>query len=197
MDMHPPTDDELGDYPHVFLTADSAWNPASMDGEFPRDLNSDNIPTNDELLQNLRHARDPRVDAFGNLSLHLLDYLQDGTHSSEELFHDNYKHTEMYMVSRLERCLDTITILGTHMKRRLPDLDALKPNFGWVSKDRIKDTLDKTTQHYQAEKRIPMRKHFKSRFPGANVPHLAECEYLPRSRGVKAKGSWLTITIDV
>ena len=23
------------------------------------------------------------------------------------------------------------------------------------------------------------------------------CEYLPRSRGVKAKGSWLTITIDV
>ena len=23
------------------------------------------------------------------------------------------------------------------------------------------------------------------------------CEYLPRSRGVKAKGSWVTITIDV
>ena len=60
------------------------------------------------------------------------------------------------------------------MKRRLPDLDALKPNFGWVSKECIKDTLDKTTQHYQAEKRVPMRKHFKSRFPGANVPHLPE-----------------------
>ena len=87
-----------------------------MDVEFPRDLNSDNILTNDELLQNLGHARDPRVDVFGNLSLHLLDYLQDGTHSSEELFHDNYNHTEMYTVSRLERCLDTITILGTHMK---------------------------------------------------------------------------------
>ena len=116
MDMHPPTDDKLCDYPHVFLTADSAWNPASMDGEFPRDLNSDNILTNDKLLQNLRHACDPRVDAFGNLTLHLLDYLQDGTHSSEELFHDNYKHTETYTVSRLDRCLNTITILGTHMK---------------------------------------------------------------------------------
>ena len=29
-------------------------------------------------------------------------------------------------------------------------------------------------QHYQAEKRVPVQKHFKSRFPGANVPHLPE-----------------------
>ena len=88
-----------------------------MDGEFPCNLNSDNILTDDELLQNLRNAHDPCVDAFGNLILHLLEYLQDGTHSSEELFHDNYKHTEMYTVSHLDRCLDTITILGTGMKR--------------------------------------------------------------------------------
>ena len=115
MDMHPPTDDELHDYPHVFLTADSAWNPAYMNGEFPRDLNSDIILTDDKLLQNLQNARDPHVDAFGNLTLHFLDFLQDGTHSSKELFHDNYKHTKLYMVFHLDRCLDTITIFGTHM----------------------------------------------------------------------------------
>ena len=60
------------------------------------------------------------------------------------------------------------------MKRRLPDLDALLPNFGWVGKERIRDTLAKTTQHYQANKRVPMWKHFKSRFPAANVRHLPE-----------------------
>ena len=87
-----------------------------MDGEFLRDLNSDIILTDDELLQNLQNTRDARVNAFGNLTCHLLDYLQDGTQSSQELFHDNYKHTETYTVSHLDRCLDTITILGTHMK---------------------------------------------------------------------------------
>ena len=60
------------------------------------------------------------------------------------------------------------------MKQCLPDLDALLPNFGWVGKEHIRDTLDKTTQHYQADKRVPMRKHFKLRFPAANVRHLPE-----------------------
>ena len=34
--------------------------------------------------------------------------------------------------------------------------------------------MDKTTQHYQADKQIPRQKHFNSCFPGANVPHLTE-----------------------
>ena len=50
------------------------------------------------------------------------------------------------MVTCLDCCLDALTIFGTHMKHHLPDLDALKPNFGWVSKEHIEDTLDKTTQ---------------------------------------------------
>ena len=34
--------------------------------------------------------------------------------------------------------------------------------------------LSKTTQHYVADKRVPMHKHFRSRFPGANVRRLPE-----------------------
>ena len=30
--------------------------------------------------------------------------------------------------------------------------------------------LDKTTQHYRGIVHYPFRKHFKSRFPGANIP---------------------------
>ena len=92
MDMHPPTDKELHDYLHVFLTTDSAWNPDYMDGEFPCNLNSDIILSDDELLQNLRNTCDPHVNVD----------LQYGPHSSEELFHDNYKHTKMYTVSHLD-----------------------------------------------------------------------------------------------
>ena len=34
--------------------------------------------------------------------------------------------------------------------------------------------LDKTTQHYRGVIHFPFCKHFKSRYPGANVPHLNE-----------------------
>ena len=33
--------------------------------------------------------------------------------------------------------LDALSIMSQTMKCRLPDLDALLPNFGWVSKERI------------------------------------------------------------
>ena len=55
-----------------------------------------------------------------------------------------------------------------------PDLEALRPNFAWIPKERIAATLKNTTQFYRAEERYPMRRHFRTRFPGANVNRLAE-----------------------
>ena len=50
----------------------------------------------------------------------------------------------------------------------------MRPHFGWVTTDRIRDTLDKTSQHYRATKCYPFQKHFKSCFPAANVRRLDE-----------------------
>ena len=47
--------------------------------------------------------------------------------------------------------IDTLSSLSQLIKRRLPDLDALLPNFGWVGKDHIQTTLEKTSQHYKAD----------------------------------------------
>ena len=69
----------------------------------------------------------------------------------------------------LEAAVTDLSVLAQMMQRRLPDLDALLPNFGWVSKEWICTTLEQTTQHYQADKHIPKQKHFCSRFPAANV----------------------------
>jgi hypothetical protein len=55
-----------------------------------------------------------------------------------------------------------------------PNLERLKPYFAWVSTDKIKTMLDKTTQHYRGVIHFPFRKHFKSRYSGANVPRLNE-----------------------
>ena len=60
------------------------------------------------------------------------------------------------------------------VRPRLPDLDFLKPHFMWVPNERIKATLDATTQYYRATVHHPFRKHFRSRFPAANVRRLPE-----------------------
>ena len=55
-----------------------------------------------------------------------------------------------------------------------PDFSALRPVFGWIPAQRVKDTILCTTQYYKAEGRLPMRRHYRSRFPGANVPRRDE-----------------------
>ena len=77
-------------------------------------------------------------------------------------------------VSRLAAAVRLLTALPQTLKRVLPDLDALKPNFGWVSVDRIQKTIEKTTQFYRASNHYPFRKHFRSRFPAANVSRVNE-----------------------
>ena len=76
--------------------------------------------------------------------------------------------------ARLDAAVDALLIMSQQMKHRLPDLDALLLNFGWVGKACVHDTLEKTTQHYKADQRIPMWKHFRSHFPAANICQLPE-----------------------
>jgi hypothetical protein len=57
---------------------------------------------------------------------------------------------------------------------KVPNFEKLRPVFGWIPPARIKDTIKHTTQYYKAEGRLPMRRHYKSRFPGANVPRREE-----------------------
>jgi hypothetical protein len=54
------------------------------------------------------------------------------------------------------------------------DFHRLKPNFGFVPVDRIQKTLEHTSQYARMDTRLPLRKHFKTRFPAANVSRLNE-----------------------
>jgi transposase InsO family protein len=55
------------------------------------------------------------------------------------------------------------------VKAQKPKFEALRPNFGWISVERLKKTLAATTQYARAVGRIPFRMHYKTRFPAANV----------------------------
>ena len=154
MDMVPPTDDDMERYPHAFITADSPWNPDSLDEEFLFDAADAilDIPS----VQQRRDACEV-VDLF-TFSTTIAPPSLDTPITQ----------------ARLASVLHSLSLMPQTLHRCLPDLDALLPNFGWVGKDRIRDTLEKTTQHYKADQRVPMRKHFRSRFPTANVRRLPE-----------------------
>jgi hypothetical protein len=77
----------------------------------------------------------------------------------------------------MERDIDVL-LLEVHSARvanesevikQKPKFEALRPNFGWISVERVKKTLAATTQYARGIGRIPFRKHYKTRFPAANV----------------------------
>ena len=140
MDMVPPTDDDMERYPHVFITADSPWNPDSLDQEFLFDA-SDSIVD----IPGVQERRDSRAE---------VDLFMVSTTIAPPSLDTPITQ------ARLASTLHSLFLMPQTFRRRLPDLDALLPNFGWVGKERIRDTLEKTTQHYKADQRVPMRKHF-------------------------------------
>ena len=155
MDMSPATDTELEQLPHVFLTADSPWNLNIVDEEFFFDALDTLLDV--PMVHDRRDACDMHLEVFAS----------QHTHS---------RHHGDIMIIRncLAAAMDGLAIFSQTMQHRLPDLDVLLPHFGWVSKERICDALAKASQHYQANNRVPMCKHFRSHFPAANVRRLNE-----------------------
>ena len=50
----------------------------------------------------------------------------------------------------------------------------MRPFFGWVNSDIVKQTIDQTTQWGVALDCFPMKRHLKSRNPALNVPRRHE-----------------------
>ena len=154
MDMVLPIDDDMERYPHVFITADGPWNPDIIDEEFFSDA-SDAITD----IPGVQQCCDTRE---------ALDLFPASTTLVPSLYEPPITQ------ARLAAALHSLSFLPQMLCHRLPDLNALLPNFGWVGKEGIRETLEKTTQHYKADQCVPMRKHFRSRFPAANVRRLPE-----------------------
>ena len=78
----------------------------------------------------------------------------------------NDRHAE------IDHCL--LMVRAGQVQRRTPDIEKLRPYFGWTPIERIRQTIENTTQFARATDYFPFRKHFKTRFPAANVRRLNE-----------------------
>ena len=99
---------------------------------------------------------DPRINDYGEIMPPLLD---------QDLYVDQCIR---------EGCALQVTTSKHAIKPKGPNLEDLHLHFGWVPLDRIKKTLENATQFFRASVSHPFRKHFKSRFPAANVHCLNE-----------------------
>ena len=63
MDMQPASNSSLTTYPHVFIMADSPWNPDIVDEEFF--LDSIDSLVNLPIIQQHRNGCDPLIDMYG------------------------------------------------------------------------------------------------------------------------------------
>ena len=94
----------------------------------------------------VRGQHDPRIDQCGNIhhrTIHTRSILSD---------------TPTMFVKKNDQQPTTI------------DCNKSKPYFGWVNAETIKKTFENSTQWALTSTRLPMRKHFKSRFPAFNIP---------------------------
>ena len=66
MDMQPASDSDLTTYPHIFITADSPWNPDIMDEEFFLDSLDPLVDL--PIIQQCHDGHDPCIDMYGELS---------------------------------------------------------------------------------------------------------------------------------
>ena len=150
MDMKYPSEEDLDTFPHVYFTADTEWDPSIMDDEFD-DFDEQAFEDDDDDL-----AFTSPVNDFGELTgdletdidIMILEAKADlAYHKSEFIINEN----------------------GVKQKKVKPKFEAMRRNFLWVSPERIKKTLQATTQFARSVGRIPFRKHYKTRWPAANV----------------------------
>ena len=128
----------------------------------------------------VRFAVNTTTFGHGPLADALLEDLLDVLPTRDELaFEMEEQFPDVVSPYYVETCLQEARDIQVNHKSftyaDTKDAENLAPNFGYISTERIKKTLAGTTQYYRAvDYGHKMRRHFKTRFPAANISRLNE-----------------------
>ena len=152
-----PTDQDMDTYPHVFFTSPDKWDPSGLDHDPPHldGLDPSQVPE--------QPFGDPMFDAYGDFTERIIANLNILLDAPPEDC-GSYTSTSYVSTAKLHQ--------GSPQE---PDWNALHPFFAWTSPSSIKDTFNVTTRHGTApHTQDYIKKHFKSRNPGFNIPRCSE-----------------------
>ena len=150
MKMCKPTQEDLDTLPYIILTGDMEWDPRCMDHTF--------INANGDIDEYHEAVQDDGQ---------LFENFDQRVTLTSDIIHQNTEYDFHYQDPRDRASSHLVNSHKVQLKE--PDYEALRPNFGWAPINIIKKTIAKSTQFFRNIYRLPLRKHFKSRFPGANV----------------------------
>ena len=163
LNMHPPTDKELDDLPHVIMTSNVKWDQTTLDTE--ADINA----TIEIAAKDKDSYHDSTFDKRGENICHLncLEFLD--THST----------IDDVELTKFVDCHNTNTYLihSRDVTTRKVDYEEQRLFFEWAPADIIKCTYKATTQYARNIYCIPFCKQIQSRFPVLNV--FAKANTLP------------------
>ena len=185
MDMRPFSDDEWDSLPHVFLTSELDWDPSVLDHihedeqwfDAISDLEADpNTNLFDEfgnyrhrvtvqLSECLERPADSPIDD-------IIDHCVYNAHSSQIIHFFDAFESETH--DRDNSSLVNDITLPRTINKKDPDYPLLRPFFGWLGVDVIKQTFKNTTQYARIPVGTLLKRVFKSANPALNIPRRDE-----------------------
>jgi hypothetical protein len=142
--MSYPSEEDLDNLPMVYFCKDEVWDPTVMDDEF------------DEWEEELAsYGNELSFSSPVNDHGELIE-LDDRETVLDDLIHDANR---VHMINEG----------GVEVVKEKPKYEAMRRHFLWIPIERIKKTLSVTTQFARSIGRVPFRKHYKTRWPAANV----------------------------
>jgi hypothetical protein len=183
--MHPFTDEEFEEFPHVLWTSEDDWDPTSLDSVISNDPHWYEAEPSPPLP-------DPMYDEYGEFrgrvliiqrewQVHYFDALDTKPSSHNDKFHDALEqfaddpdsviNVVIYRANRAHYVCDheTVEAAPKVVMTSEPDYGQLRPCLGWLSIDAIKKTFERTTQLARMPMSTILKKCYKSPNPALNV----------------------------
>ena len=153
MPLRPCTDEEWETLPHVILTSDVNWDPASLDCEGQ----VSNETWFDAQSSFPDGPADKDFDEFGN-------YRHT---SNQELF---YFDAETCIEPDIDDAMQTfVECNNITTKTNEPKYELMRPLFNWLPLDIIKKTFQHSTQYVRTPVSAAMKQTYRSPFPTLNA----------------------------
>ena len=161
LDMHPPSDEELAQLPHVVLTANTEWDPTVTDVDLRIDKEPDELTNRDPVV--FPTAMNDSKQAFEAKSNYRLQRVFEVSvmlpviKAGEPLY-----NTRAEIIANRE-IKDTVRT--PHATPKEIDFNALRPHFTWLPTESVKWTFETTPRWARATEHYSSWKHVNWRFP--------------------------------
>ena len=172
LDMRKPTDKEFAELPHVVLTSDIDWDPTVLDYE--HDLENDNVWYDTLQDPNPDAYEEPRFGETGDyivrhaaMVLHSMSSDETSLMILDETV--DAVNAQVHNIDAIDPLHTSLRAMVHETKPKEMDWEKLRNHFAGAPVDVIKRTFKATTQLIRNSYRLPMEKHYRTRFPAMNV----------------------------